>query len=183
MENSIHVINASYGSGSVQAVDVTATVQAFVNANRGGSLVVSNDSLRLSSDPSVGQRKSLVVTCQYTNGVESSLEIIKSAVEGGTISFAPPEKFVPVNLVSATYGTDKVFKDITYGLACFMADPNNNYVISTDPLCSLYCYGQDIAPGIAKTLNLIITKQGSPEHRICLNDGQEVNLIEVLPQV
>lgn len=167
------ILSAFYGSCNINAVDVTSQVQSIVNNSTGTvSIFVLPGTFGI-PDPDAGVRKSLTIT--YTYGIPSTT-IKKSAVDGVTIMIdLVPNHF---EFVAASYGSASIFFDIKNQMQIFTLESvaNSKLVVGSAEFFNRFTYGQDIHPGVAKTLTVSFYKtKGGKLFNVCANDGETLD--------
>ena len=167
------ILSAFYGSCNINAVDVTSQVQNIVNKASGAASILVTPATFNIPDPDFGTRKSLTIT--YTYGIPSTT-IKKSAVDGTTIALdLMPNHF---EFVAATYGSTSIFFDIMDQMQIFTLESvaNSKLVVGSADFFNRFTYGQDVHPGVAKTLTVSFYKsKGGKLINVCANDGETLD--------
>jgi hypothetical protein len=118
---SIKIISAYFGSDVNQLVDVTETVQHFVNERQGSqeiTLKVNAKTLALKKTHSTGEAKQLNIYYRYT---EDNVIRVKNALENDEITFHS-SKYTHIQDHFASNQTEKQSQDITQMLNKYISD-------------------------------------------------------------
>ncbi|MEZ4722323.1 MAG: hypothetical protein R2813_10670 [Flavobacteriales bacterium] len=169
----IIIQKAWYGYSGEVAHDVTAAVQAKIPGTNNISFEINQANLGLSGLSN--NPRQLTVTYAYgTLPGPGSTVISKSGLDGQTmkLNYAPPYLIFS----RVTYGTDKVFIDITKAMqeAIFTSTDNMIFTIGSGQF--LERIGGDPALGVPKVCSIYYTLNGTTQECIMARDGDQVNL-------
>jgi|JI7StandDraft_1071085.scaffolds.fasta_scaffold10401_2 hypothetical protein len=169
----LQITKAYYGAQTIQSVNLTAWVQNQAASHSNSFSIYVDPSTFGINDPASGQRKSLVIHYNYGGNGPT---LIKSAVDGENITL--DTTINDISIVSACYGSNNVFVEITTRMQEFVTfnNGNQNINIGSNLFKQWFTSNGDIDPGIAKSLEITFIRNGQ-QYTVCANDGYTLSLM------
>lgn len=168
----LQIISARYGANTIESKDVTSWVKNYA-ATQGIPFSIFVDPSTFGIvDPAKTIRKSLVIT--YTYGGNGPI-LVKSAVDGHHITMDP--SILDITVVSAYYGSNNLFIDITERMQTFLCfnNANQNIMVGGSLFNQWFTFNKDIDPSVAKSLQITFIRN-SQKFTVCANDGENISL-------